>query len=523
MNKRILTGRPANHRGVALIFALLLLVILTILGVGTLSTVSMQERMAGNANLQALAFEAASAGVSETVGFWLDQDNWPADARTIGCSRGLGQNWATGWSSPPTPLEFDDMPDGFTVQYQTRLGCFEAEGWQLLTGSDFAPPQQLLALSRGVVLRPDGETIAEREIEVRLERRGGNPTCAVQTGPLDQVELEMPSSQSFGIDGGEGGCPIKTAEADDAAAMREQLRDKQIGNYKPTEPGITSGELDGAWGNPEMLARAVNAIKIGVRAYEAYEVWNSQDPSSTANPFSSCAGRLYPDDQKWGNNCGNTDPGLISYVAGDLDVGGDCVLEGTIISEGALLSNGTPAYLGNMIFLGGKLDVRGFGNAGNSGLFVLHNLQSNVRDNSERTAYDKDFGFADSDFIIRGGGNATVELDDCESLEIAWAELNQCLADLQRYTENESWSTDFSNEFEYYIAKMTNDLDDVTSPIATFDVPELVMEDDVEVRFPDPQCGPDGLGRRNVIASWREFIDAGRWDAENFDCLGPDC
>jgi Tfp pilus assembly protein PilX len=64
------------------------LLVLTVIGVGTLSTVSMQERMASNANLQALAFEAASAGVTETLEQWLDEDNWPAGKT---CDRGLNE------------------------------------------------------------------------------------------------------------------------------------------------------------------------------------------------------------------------------------------------------------------------------------------------------------------------------------------------------------------------------------------------------------------------------------------------
>lgn len=512
---------PVRSRGIALIVSLLLLLVLTMLGIASMSGVTMQERMASNANLQALAFEAASVGITETLEWGSDSGNWPldADGNPVECRRGDGNflgEWVPALSESGDVLDIPGMPDGFRVEYRKRLGCFEHADWELITGSTFDPPQQLLALSRGEVIREsDNAVLSMREIEVRLEERGGNPTCLMQTGPLDQIELTMPNSKSFGIDARPDSCPIKTSRAEDAAAMRGQLRENQIGQYQPTDPGITSGELEGAWGNAPHLSRAVNAMKIGVRAYQD---WEALAPISGPNPFASCSGVLYDSDQDWGNSCGHTVPGGLYYIAGDLDVGGNCTLNGTIISEGRFLSNGTPAYLGDMMFLGGVLDVRGFGNAGNSGLFLLHNLWENSQPNSERAAYlnSDDADFLESDFIIRGGGNATIEARECGDLTSTWEGLNQCLDDLQLMVEtpyseipgNPPPHT-VSSEFEYLVSLLGHEVPD------DFDMPDLLRDDeelDPGVRFPLPDCDPEAGGRRFAIASWREFIDRGRWD-----------
>ena len=58
---------PQRQAGAVLVFSILVLLILTVLGVASMSSSNMQERMAGNARLEAEAFEAASAGVSDPV------------------------------------------------------------------------------------------------------------------------------------------------------------------------------------------------------------------------------------------------------------------------------------------------------------------------------------------------------------------------------------------------------------------------------------------------------------------------
>jgi len=113
----------AGHHGVALIFALLLLLVLTVIGVATMSGVAMQERMASNANLQALAFKAASAGITESLEWGLNTASWPVDGdgEPLVCLRGLG-DWMGGWTpsetAPGTELAIPGIPAGFRVEYR---------------------------------------------------------------------------------------------------------------------------------------------------------------------------------------------------------------------------------------------------------------------------------------------------------------------------------------------------------------------------------------------------------------------
>lgn len=66
-----LAGTPyslgADQRGMALVFALIVLLILTILGVSALRTSSLQQLMAGNTQEQTRAFEAADSGLSHAL------------------------------------------------------------------------------------------------------------------------------------------------------------------------------------------------------------------------------------------------------------------------------------------------------------------------------------------------------------------------------------------------------------------------------------------------------------------------
>lgn len=506
-----------HQQGIALIFALLLLLVLTVIGVGTLSSVRMQERMAGNANLQSLAFHGASAAIAETLEWGFDTDNW--DEAT--CLRGSG-DWLGPWSTP-TPLVVPGIPAGFAVRYQQRVGCFEAPGWTLLAGIDPNDvPQQLLALGVGEVVRTsDGEVVATREIEVRLEERGfDNPTCLIQTGPLSIVDIRMPNSNQFQIDARPAGCPIQTADAASAGEMRDQLAagGDRTGNYLPTNPGITHGPLDGAWGDPILLARAVNAMKIGIRGYE---LWPGAD-----NAFAACAGRLQVGNQDWrnSNNCGGTVVDGITYVAGNLTVAGNCEINGQIIVEGGYYSNGTPAYTGDLLILGGEIDIGGFGRADNSGLVILQDLGARVQSQSPRVAYDTDnslippdpVSFGEGIFRIDGGGNAVIRPLECTDLQANWDRLNGCLGALETMVTDPGDLLDsdgdpiYANMFEQHRAEVAG-----LSVLDDLDIIRLPDEDAGTVRFPIPRCSGDGTGTRFAIASWREFIDQGRWGGSN--------
>ena len=54
---------PTQQQGSALIVSLSILLVLTVLGISSMSTTALQERMAGNARDSEVAFEAAEAGL----------------------------------------------------------------------------------------------------------------------------------------------------------------------------------------------------------------------------------------------------------------------------------------------------------------------------------------------------------------------------------------------------------------------------------------------------------------------------
>jgi hypothetical protein len=499
-----------RESGVALILALLLLVVLTVLGVGTMSSVSMQERMASNANLQALAFKGASAGVTETLEFWLNEANWPIDPLTnvrATCVRD-GGNWITGWRpANGSVLTVPDLPPGFEVRYRTRLGCFEDPAWAMLTGSTEPPPVNLLALSEGRVVRTsDGRSIALREIEVRLEDRIGEADCLLQFGGLQPPPaLRLPTS-NFDVDASPGGCAMQASTQGDTAELLAEMvaKNNTIDNYRPSPP-VRTRPPRGAWGDAELLAGAANGIKIGLRAYRA---WQTSGPGG-ANPFQACAGTLILGDS------GSCPSGGITYISGDLTASGTCTAAGTMIVEGKWMTNGTPSYAGNVLILGGEVDVRGFGNAPNAGLFIVQNLVSPLPGTfrANRAAYDPEtVAFGLSKFNVKGGGSASIRPQPCPQMQASWRDLNRCLVDLRGLVDRE-YAPGIS-EFEHFasLAGLGGTTLDIPQLQREGGDPDAVPYGDTIV-FPIPDCDGSGSGRQLAIVSWREFIDAGRWDS----------
>lgn len=481
------------QRGVALVVALVLLLMLTILGVASMSGSIMQERMAGNVNLQAWAFEAASAGVSDSVKFALPE-NWGVDESGDPrvCERGGGE-WQADWGedvqvSPP------DLPDGISVSYRQKVGCFEAEDspdeWDEFEDVSL----QTLVLNRGEVKRADGTLLARREVEVRVGQRG-QTDCLLTIGPVDPDGIDMGTSKKGIVDGGAAGCPIRTADPVTAAEMNGQLSgnggSSRLENYKPNPPGIhSSGPLPGVWNDAENLARAVNALKIGIRAWNVWQD-NGLGPP---DPFASCEGTLHV------STPATPPTGGLHYIADSLDVSGSEVARGTIITEGGIYFNGNATYRADLVSLGGVLDVAGFGNAGNKGLLQLHNLWNRTL-NQEVPAYDpNNVEFINNTmFNVSGMGTASITADECDEIVARWDRVNQCLADLE--TE-----VDPGGRFGEYKDDMDKAL---PSGSPAIDVPDFGAEEDT-VRFPIPKCGGTGQSR-NVLASWREYIDRERW------------
>ena len=530
------TQGPLRHprqKGVSLVIALILLLVLTIIGIASMNTSLMQERMAGNVNLQTLAFEAASAGIVDSLDF-LDTSSWPE------CGR--GNVWTTEFQafqqldglvgSPP-------LPPGIRVGYQLRAGCFddpipEWNDWE----EDI--PVQLLVLSRGVVCRgagctganlPDENVLAVREVEVRVSPvGGGDPACLLNIGPVSGAAKAIGVGKSKGhlVDGGDGGCPIQFADSNDADRFASALGDR-VGQYRPNPPGITSARPNsrGLWEDGENLARLVNAVKVGVRAYSAW------DPIAHGanNPFQECAGYFHPP----GTGKSKAFPGpipyepgrFITYIAEDLDTAGmskGTIRDSIVFVEGELDISGTTPYQGaDFVALGGSFNASGWGKAENSGLIYLESLESRNADPQQRVAYDPDtaaMGLV-SKFNISGFGTAEITADDCDDMQERWRQLNRCIGSLREQVSEANGAFlcgggPCVSNFQYYIEEVMggNTFSDRSlgsaDPLKDFDVPALK---DNEALFDIPGCGgpPGGFGTRNVITSWREYIDRVRW------------
>ena len=101
-----LSHSPAIHaaqRGMALVFALVVLLILTILGVSSLRTSSLQQLMAGNTQEQTRAFEAADSGLSRALNDINTNPSWKTD-----------------------PTQFNDAPYPYTIQTGTTIADLSA-------------------------------------------------------------------------------------------------------------------------------------------------------------------------------------------------------------------------------------------------------------------------------------------------------------------------------------------------------------------------------------------------------------
>lgn len=89
---------PQSQSGVALIIGLVLLITLTILGIGTLSTTSLEQRMAGNMGDLNLAFNAAEtagqcyANIIAKSSTFRGQKTWPMVGGTMRLMTTTGGN-----------------------------------------------------------------------------------------------------------------------------------------------------------------------------------------------------------------------------------------------------------------------------------------------------------------------------------------------------------------------------------------------------------------------------------------------
>jgi len=105
----LMRGLRSRERqsGAVLIISLILLLIMTLLGVTTMNTTALQEKMAGNSQEVNRAFQAAETGLSQAFADTtaLDLNDYDGDPVQIADKVGLTTEYDVsfeGWTNPPT-------------------------------------------------------------------------------------------------------------------------------------------------------------------------------------------------------------------------------------------------------------------------------------------------------------------------------------------------------------------------------------------------------------------------------------
>lgn len=80
---------PYTQQGAVLVMALMMLFVLTLIGVSSISTTSMEEKMSGNTRNRHLAFQASETGARDAERFIADSVNNPVAQFTAGGVGGL--------------------------------------------------------------------------------------------------------------------------------------------------------------------------------------------------------------------------------------------------------------------------------------------------------------------------------------------------------------------------------------------------------------------------------------------------
>lgn len=378
----------ASQRGTALAFSLLILLILTVVGVASMSNTQMQERMAGNFNLQSIAFEAASAGVSQALEVGIDE-MFDEDPRcdTADLSSGSTVLPSTSYDDF-TPQEVSIIENqNLIVQYRLKAECLDDE-----TFGETNPnrPTQAYVTSKGEVRRRNptgtsGPVLAEREIEVRLDSfRIDNRSAIHIIGEANVTCCGNQRSRQFRVDGA-GGPAISTTTQANAETITTAIGEDRISNY---DGGIANSTYDLPFSTAWQLARFALEVRAFIEFHQqklaapspwpsvCREISASEWTSNDTGGFEEVLGTYRPEmnlvdgDFSWGSSTRNG----IYYVTGELTMAGNSGGNGLVIVEGPLVWNGTPDYKGVIIALGGSFAISGAGQGETEGSVFIANL-----------------------------------------------------------------------------------------------------------------------------------------------------
>ncbi len=145
MIKRDNLKSPHQQRGSVLAVSLLILVVLTIIGVSSMVTTSLEEKMSGNFRDRQLAFNAAEVALAyaenyvntniNSASVFDDSSGFYANGNGPGQDYAFASSWWTATASREVPITISDVGTRprFTVEYRGEVG--EEEGTSINIGS----------------------------------------------------------------------------------------------------------------------------------------------------------------------------------------------------------------------------------------------------------------------------------------------------------------------------------------------------------------------------------------------------
>ncbi|MFU8832283.1 MAG: PilX N-terminal domain-containing pilus assembly protein [Wenzhouxiangella sp.] len=362
---------PLPQQGTALVFSLLILLIMTVLGVAVMSNTQMQERMAGNVNLQAIAFEAASAGVSQALAYgmerWYDSDGERA------CNRQTGF-WEEDYSAPIYVELQGDAAQKVDISYRLKADCLEDPGFGAdPDDSTFVPPVQMYITSQGIV-SSGGQQLATREIEVRIDdfRTDGRSAMRIEGGTEGDVTIDFDpaNSDKFVVDG-VGGPAITASTLSNAGKIAEEIGSDRLGNYAG---GVSKSDFGPPFNSAWKMARFALEIRAFLEFHGFEASHQPADGLSCQGLSSSDMPQMaYTDGDISLNGSGALDG--ITYTRGNLSLGGNASGSGLIIVEGQVVWHGGANFQGIVIGLGD--------NSGGTGANKSKNFRMNGGGNGE--------------------------------------------------------------------------------------------------------------------------------------------
>jgi len=382
-------SRFSHERGVALFLGLIMLLVLTVLGISSFQNSHMQERSAGNARLQSVAFEAAAAGATNAINFFNSQTETAPDQL-------CGSLGHVGWENPTDWVGQGSIGEATLRQ---RMYCLADE----YPDADGGRPtrSQLFVLSRGEV-STGGQVVAQRDIEVRLDVGAvgtpGDGCGAICFPSCTPGGMNFPTSNAFQVDGNggfaiTGGCDAMTQAIDDA------IRDNRIGNY---DGGLGTTGPGSPWDTP------ANAELFRLNVLAAAQ---AAQAAGTCQTWCYSAGNV---NMSGSNDFGTVADPQITYIQGDASFGGNISGAGIMFVNGSLSWNGTPDFQGLIVTLGGSFTIDGGGDGGDHGgsVVILNHPDGGVGE------------FGESYFNNNGGGNALYQYD-CAALQAAQALMDE--------------------------------------------------------------------------------------------------